>query len=114
MDEFLRTFLVIFFTVLIAAAIGYSFGYRSSTPATATADHAAAIPINGADYEALLNLLRECDRLIWMIVKEAGGKVAVSVATEATYSPTLARMVYGRDPDGGTTVEIIDVDKAFT
>uniref|UniRef100_E6VQ18 Uncharacterized protein n=1 Tax=Rhodopseudomonas palustris (strain DX-1) TaxID=652103 RepID=E6VQ18_RHOPX len=56
----------------------------------------------------LLELLRHNDRLIWMMAKEADGKVTISSATEAAYGPTRAMLIYGCDTSHGQTIEAVE------
>ncbi|MFL9503091.1 hypothetical protein ACJMQP_23790 [Rhodopseudomonas palustris] len=57
---------------------------------------------------SMLELLRYNDRLIWMMAKEAGGKVTISSTTEAAYDPTRAMLIYGCGADQRQTIEAVE------
>ncbi|WP_041798305.1 hypothetical protein [Rhodopseudomonas palustris] len=64
--------------------------------------------VDDTEHEALLELLRHSDRLIWLMAKEAGGKVTISSATEAAHDPTRAMLMYGCDADQRLTIEAVE------
>lgn len=98
------------FVIFIAVVIAYVLGLMKSRGATAedaSAEPVVTTTVNPAQHEALIELLRKCDKLIWMMATEAGGKIIISAATDAAYDPAAAMMVYGHEAGGGTTVEAI-------
>ena len=106
MSEFLSTTLIVFVAIVIAFAIGHSNGRRlANTPEAVLPSVVPAITPEA--HEAVLTLLRKCDKLIWMMATEAGGKVTISSATEAGHDPANARLRYGHAIGGEMTVEVI-------
>jgi hypothetical protein len=64
--------------------------------------------VDRAYHEALLEVLRQNDRLIWFMAKQAGGKVTIDAATLAAYDERTAFVMHGHDPDsGGPMIEAV-------
>lgn len=62
-----------------------------------------------ADHATLLRLVRLGDQIIWLLVKQAGGKVTIDRTTLDDFNPAKATLVYGSDPvSGGSTIEAIE------
>lgn len=111
MFEFWITTLVVLVTIVVAYAIGQANGRRSIRVHIAPVSPTAASSVDRTPDEALLELLRKCSKLIWMMATEAGGKVTISAATEAACDVTMAAMVYGRDAVGKMTIEVAALTK---
>jgi len=111
MDGFTTTTLIAFVAIVFAFVIGHSNG-RNSAPSLEPVVPSAAPAITAEAHEAVLVLLRKCDKLIWMMAAEAGGKVIISSATEANHNPSTARLRYGQAAGGEMTIEVIACAKA--
>ena len=73
---------------------------------TSLEQYRAAYEEAEAENRALRALLRQCEQIIWLMAKQAGGSVKISHGLLADFSREKAVLVYGNDPiEGGTTIE---------